>query len=238
MRAYHQSRGEGARDVVLIPASAHGTNPASAIMAGFKVVVVATDANGNVDVADLKKKAEEHAKDLAGADDHVSLDARRVRGCDPRHLRHHSRVRRPGLHGRRQHERAGRADQPGDDRRRRVPPQPAQDVRDPARRRRSRHGSDRRGETPRAVPAGPSAGRRTVRRAQTRRSGDSAGVRGAVGQREHPADLVRLHPHAGRRRRDRRHASSRSSTPTTSSRGSRSTTTCSTRARTAASRTR
>jgi glycine dehydrogenase len=66
MRAYHQSRGEGARDVVLIPASAHGTNPASAIMAGFKVVVVATAPNGNVDVADLKKKAEEHAKDLAG----------------------------------------------------------------------------------------------------------------------------------------------------------------------------
>jgi glycine dehydrogenase len=66
IRAYHQSRGEGARDVVLIPASAHGTNPASAIMAGFKVVVVASDPNGNVDVADLKKKAAEHAQDLAG----------------------------------------------------------------------------------------------------------------------------------------------------------------------------
>ncbi len=66
IRAYHQSRGDGARDVVLIPASAHGTNPASAIMAGFKVVVVASDVNGNVDVADLKKKAAEHAKDLAG----------------------------------------------------------------------------------------------------------------------------------------------------------------------------
>ena len=66
MRGYHQSRGQGARDVVLIPASAHGTNPASAIMAGFKVVVVATAPNGNVDVADLKKKAEEHAGDLAG----------------------------------------------------------------------------------------------------------------------------------------------------------------------------
>jgi glycine dehydrogenase len=66
VRAYHQSRGEGARDVVLIPASAHGTNPASAIMAGFKVVVVATAPNGNVDVDDLKKKAAEHAKDLAG----------------------------------------------------------------------------------------------------------------------------------------------------------------------------
>ncbi|MSO52134.1 MAG: glycine dehydrogenase (aminomethyl-transferring) [Acidobacteria bacterium] len=66
MRAYHQSRGDGARDVILIPSSAHGTNPASAIMAGFKVVVTATDANGNVDVADLKQKAEEHAKVLAG----------------------------------------------------------------------------------------------------------------------------------------------------------------------------
>ena len=66
IRAYHQSRGDGARDVILIPSSAHGTNPASAVMAGFKVVVTATDANGNVDVADLKKKAEEHAKDLAG----------------------------------------------------------------------------------------------------------------------------------------------------------------------------
>jgi glycine dehydrogenase len=66
MRAYHQSRGDHGRDVVLIPASAHGTNPASAVMAGFKVVVVASDASGNVDVADLKKKAAEHAPHLAG----------------------------------------------------------------------------------------------------------------------------------------------------------------------------
>ncbi len=66
MRAYHQSRGDGARDVILIPSSAHGTNPASAVMAGFKVVVIATDTNGNVDVADLKAKAEAHARDLAG----------------------------------------------------------------------------------------------------------------------------------------------------------------------------
>ncbi len=66
MRAYHQSRGDQGRDVILIPSSAHGTNPASAVMAGFKVIVTATDANGNVDVADLKQKAEAHAKDLAG----------------------------------------------------------------------------------------------------------------------------------------------------------------------------
>jgi glycine dehydrogenase len=61
---YLQSLGEGHRNVCLIPHSAHGTNPASAIMAGFKVVVVECDAQGNVDVADLKSKAEAHARDL------------------------------------------------------------------------------------------------------------------------------------------------------------------------------
>ena len=65
IHAYHASRGESHRDVCLIPASAHGTNPASAHMAGMKVVVVACDAQGNVDIADLKAKADEHAKDLA-----------------------------------------------------------------------------------------------------------------------------------------------------------------------------
>jgi len=65
VRAYHRSRGDAKRDVVLIPSSAHGTNPASAVMAGLKVIVVATDANGNVDVADLKAKAAEHHDRLA-----------------------------------------------------------------------------------------------------------------------------------------------------------------------------
>ena len=65
IRAYHQDRGQGHRNVVLIPASAHGTNPASAVMAGYKVVVVASDANGNIDVADLKAKAEQHSANLA-----------------------------------------------------------------------------------------------------------------------------------------------------------------------------
>ena len=60
IRRYHESRGEGGRDVCLIPASAHGTNPASAIMAGMRVVVVACDENGNVDVRDLELKAREH----------------------------------------------------------------------------------------------------------------------------------------------------------------------------------
>ncbi|MDI1251375.1 MAG: aminomethyl-transferring glycine dehydrogenase [Lacunisphaera sp.] len=65
IRAYHESRGEGHRNICLIPTSAHGTNPASAAMCGFKVVAVACDASGNIDVADLKAKAAEHAANLA-----------------------------------------------------------------------------------------------------------------------------------------------------------------------------
>jgi glycine dehydrogenase len=65
IRAYHASRGESHRDVCLIPASAHGTNPASAQMAGLRVVVVACDSQGNVDLIDLRAKAKEHASDLA-----------------------------------------------------------------------------------------------------------------------------------------------------------------------------
>lgn len=65
IRGYHQSRGEGHRHICLIPSSAHGTNPASAQMAGMEVVVVHCDREGNVDVADLKAKAEQHSANLA-----------------------------------------------------------------------------------------------------------------------------------------------------------------------------
>ena len=65
IRAYHISRGEGKRNIALIPASAHGTNPASAAMAGMKIIVVKCDVNGNIDVIDLKTKAEEHKEDLS-----------------------------------------------------------------------------------------------------------------------------------------------------------------------------
>jgi glycine dehydrogenase len=65
IRSYLQARGEGHRDICLIPVSAHGTNPASATMAGLKVVVVACDRLGNVDLADLKAKARLHADSLA-----------------------------------------------------------------------------------------------------------------------------------------------------------------------------
>jgi glycine dehydrogenase len=65
IQAYHQSRGEGHRNICLIPSSAHGTNPASANMVGMKVVVTACDENGNVDLADLRAKAEQHSANLA-----------------------------------------------------------------------------------------------------------------------------------------------------------------------------
>ncbi len=65
VRAFHESRGEGRRNVCLIPTSAHGTNPASATMCGYHVVPVLCDAQGNIDIADLKAKAEAHSADLA-----------------------------------------------------------------------------------------------------------------------------------------------------------------------------
>ncbi|MCP6760785.1 MAG: aminomethyl-transferring glycine dehydrogenase [Fischerella sp. CENA71] len=65
IRQYHESRGEAHRNVCLIPTSAHGTNPASAVMCGMKVVAVACDRQGNIDVDDLKAKAEKHSHELA-----------------------------------------------------------------------------------------------------------------------------------------------------------------------------
>ncbi len=66
IRAYHEHRKESHRNVILIPISAHGTNPASAVMAGFKVVVTKCDEAGNIDVIDLKEQADKHKDDLAG----------------------------------------------------------------------------------------------------------------------------------------------------------------------------
>lgn len=65
IRSYHKSRNDHSRDICLIPSSAHGTNPASAVMAGMKVVVVRCDESGNIDIADLKAKAEQHRDQLA-----------------------------------------------------------------------------------------------------------------------------------------------------------------------------
>jgi len=65
IRAYHQSRNDHQRTIALIPSSAHGTNPASAVMAGMKVVIVQCDDKGNIDLADLRAKAEQHSSELA-----------------------------------------------------------------------------------------------------------------------------------------------------------------------------
>ena len=65
IRAYHEARGDLHRNIALIPTSAHGTNPASAAMAGMKIVLVKCDERGNIDVADLHAKAEQHKNDLS-----------------------------------------------------------------------------------------------------------------------------------------------------------------------------
>ena len=114
-------------------------------MAGLQVVVVKTDARGNIDLADLRAKAEAARHGARRADDHLSVDARRVRGEHPRSLRH--RPRHGGqvyMDGANMNAQVGPVP-PGRHRRRRLPPQPAQDVLHPARRRRSGHGADRRG---------------------------------------------------------------------------------------------
>ncbi len=87
IRRYHKARGQGQRRVCLIPSSAHGTNPASAILAGLEVVVVGCDKNGNVDVADLKAKAQAHGDRLAALmitypSTHGVFEAEIVEICD------------------------------------------------------------------------------------------------------------------------------------------------------------
>ncbi len=66
IKAYHESRGDHHRNVIIIPISAHGTNPASAAMCGFKIVIVACDEKGNIDMNDMKAKVEQHSANLAG----------------------------------------------------------------------------------------------------------------------------------------------------------------------------
>ena len=87
IRAYHRARGDVQRTVCLIPTSAHGTNPASAHMAGMDVVPVGCDAHGNVDL-DRSSRQGGEVRRPAGCDhDHLSVDARRIRDLDPVHLR-------------------------------------------------------------------------------------------------------------------------------------------------------
>jgi glycine dehydrogenase len=200
IRAYHRDRGDASRDVVLIPASAHGTNPASAAMAAMRVVVVATAPNGNVDIEDLKKKAAEHRDRLSC----LMITYPSTHGVFEDGIREICAI---------VHEHGGQVYMDGANMNAQVgltsPAAIGADVChlnlhktfcDSARRRRSGDGAHRRGDASRAVPARTSAGE------GGRGARDSRRVGGPVGKREHPADLVRLHPDAWCGRGDRGHA--------------------------------
>ena len=193
IRAWHESRGHTGRDICLIPSSAHGTNPASAVLAGLSVVVVGCDADGNIDIADLRAKAELAPGPARRPDGDLPLDPRRVRGRDRRDLRDRPGQRRPGLYGRRQPERLARHRAARRLRPRCRPYEPAQDFLHSPWRRRAGHRADRRQGPSRALPARPS-GPSGMRRG----AGDRAGLGGALGQRRHPADQLGLYLHDGR----------------------------------------
>jgi glycine dehydrogenase len=121
IRKYHVSLGQGHRNICLIPTSAHGTNPASAVMAGMKVVTVACSANGDIDVPDLRSKAEQHSANLAALmvtypSTHGVFEETIVDICTAIH-QHGGQVYMDGAN----YECAGRADQPRAHRRRRLP---------------------------------------------------------------------------------------------------------------------
>ena len=152
IRRYHESRGEGSRSVCLIPASAHGTNPASAHMAGLEVVVVGCDADGNVGRRGPARQGRGGGRAARGPDGDLSLHARGLRGVHSRGLRHRPRAGRAGLHGRGEPERAARHRVAGRSRSRRLAHQPAQDVLHPPRRGRAGDGPHRGARPPHALP--------------------------------------------------------------------------------------
>ena len=153
IRAYHRSRGDEQRTVCLIPSSAHGTNAASAVMAGMGVVVVACDDDGNVDLDDLQTKAAAAGDTLAGVMvTYPSTHGVFEHGIE-RAVRHRARARRSGVRRRGQPQRARRPRPARPVRCRRQPPEPAQDVLHPPRRRRTGRRPGRGARPPRPVPA-------------------------------------------------------------------------------------
>ena len=180
IRAYHSARGDAGRDICLIPESAHGTNAASAVLAGLRVVVV--KCGGRRRHRRRRPGRQAGGPRPPGGRDHADLPVhqRRVRGGRAGGVRGGARRGRPGLRGRGQPERAGRAGPAGPVRRRRVAPQPAQDVLHPARRRRPRGRPGGGPGAPRPVPArarvGPGGrGARTGRRASCPSPGPTSG---------------------------------------------------------------
>ena len=228
IRGYHRARGDEQRDLCLIPSSAHGTNAASAVMAGMRVVVVACDEYGNVDLGDLRAQLSEHAERVAALmitypSTHGVFEAAVGEICALVHD-----AGRPGLRGRRQPERTRRTGPARAVRRRRLAPQPAQDVLHPARRRRPGCRPGRGAQPSAALPAQSSAaGGGRARRAAPARSRRHRGDRPASCRSRGPTSASWGRTASVGRRR------SRSSTPTTSPGASTSTSPCSTAARTA-----
>ena len=186
IRAYHASRGDADRDVCLIPESAHGTNAASAVLAGLRVVVVKCGPDGAIALDDLRAKLAAHDGRVAGImvtypSTNGVYEATIVEVADLVHA-----GRRPGLHRRRQPQRARGPDLARADRRRRLAPEPAQDVLHPARRRRPGRRPGGRQGAPGPVPA---------RRGRLGRHGHGGQVR----LRGRAADLLGLHRDDGRR---------------------------------------
>ncbi len=171
--------------------SAHGTNPASAVMAGMRVVVVASDAKGNIDVADLRTKAELHAANLAA----LMVTYPSTHGVFEGSIKEictivHANGGQVYMDGANMNAQVGLC-RPGDIGADCLPPQPAQDLLHPAWRRRSGNGADRRGRASRSLPAESSSGRLGPRPFVRHDFGRS------VGKSEHSADLLDLHPADG-----------------------------------------
>ena len=181
IRAYHASRGDAERDVCLIPESAHGTNAASAVLAGLRVVVVKCGQDGAIALDDLRAKLAAHDGRVAG----IMVTYPSTNGVYEATIvevaRPGARGGRPGLHRRRQPQRARGPDLARADRRRRLAPEPAQDVLHPARRRRPRRRPGGRQGAPgrrscraRAPRAPPSRRPGTARRACCRSPGPTS----------------------------------------------------------------
>ena len=158
MRKYLYERGETQRDVILVPDSAHGTNPATTSMSGLKVIEVPSDGRGNVDLEKLKALIVQHGPKLVG----LMMTNPNTLGLFDENvvevLEAGARGRRPGLRRRRQLQRHPGHRQAGRDRLRRDALQPAQDLLHPARRRRAGFGRGGRQSVPDRLPAGADRG--------------------------------------------------------------------------------
>ena len=196
IRAYHRSRGDGHRTVCLIPSSAHGTNAASAVMAGMDVVVVACDDGGNVDLDDLRRQGRCRRRPTRRDHGHLPVDARRVRTRHQRAVRHRPRPRRPGVRRRGEPQRARR---PGPAGPRSAPTSATSTC---TRRSASPTAAAARASVP--SPCAPTSRRSCPGTRSAATTGRGSRLGGSVRLGRHPADLVGVHRADGRRRTARR----------------------------------